>query len=76
MVNPSRQDSQGQSGRYKPVAEKALGARQPCPKCLGTRYMRSRRRGLLECLSRVVRLSPFRCDICGHRFWRFTWRGH
>jgi VanZ family protein len=53
----------------------ALMARGPCQRCHGTRVHRSRRRGLLEGLSRLIRLAPFRCDICGYRFWRFTWRG-
>jgi hypothetical protein len=46
-----------------------------CPRCQGTRLYRSRRRGLLERSSRLIRLAPFRCDICGHRFWHFTRRG-
>jgi VanZ family protein len=58
-----RQSFQGMTSRWQ------------CQTCQGTRLHRSRRRGLLECLSRLIRLAPFRCDICGHRFWRFTWRG-
>jgi hypothetical protein len=46
-----------------------------CPKCQGMRIVRSRRRGPLEWLFRVIRLYPFRCDICSYRFMRFTWRG-
>jgi VanZ family protein len=66
------------------VASYALAYRQPfpekmtsmwqCQRCQGTRVHRSRRRGLIEWLSRFIRLAPFRCDICSHRFWRFTWR--
>jgi hypothetical protein len=50
-------------------------SRWQCPECQGTRVYRSRRRGLLGSFSRLIRLAPFRCDICWHRFWRFTWRG-
>jgi hypothetical protein len=47
-----------------------------CPKCQDARITRSRRHGLFEWLVRVVHRYPFRCDICGHRFMRFAWRGH
>jgi VanZ like family len=66
------------------AASYALAHRQPflgmtpmwqCQQCQGTRVHRSRRRGLLEWFARFIRLAPFRCDICGHRFWRFTRRG-
>jgi hypothetical protein len=43
----------------------------PCPACQGTRVYRSRRRGLWERHSRLIRLTPYRCDTCGHRYWRF-----
>jgi len=56
------------------VIEKAM-SRWQCPACQTTRLYRSRRRGLLEWLSRLIRLAPFRCDICSRRFWRFTLRG-
>jgi VanZ family protein len=49
--------------------------RWQCPACHGTRLYRSRRLGLLEWGSRLIRLAPFRCDICSHRFWRFTLHG-
>jgi VanZ family protein len=50
-------------------------SRWQCPRCQGTRLYRSRRRGLLEWCSRLIRLAPFRCDSCSHRFWRFTLHG-
>jgi VanZ family protein len=50
------------------------GVRQ-CPKCRAARVYRSRRRGHWERCTRLVPLAPFRCDICGHRFWRFTLHG-
>lgn len=50
-------------------------ARWECPKCQGERIRRSRRRGVFEWLIRAVRLYPFRCDICDHRFMRFTRNG-
>jgi VanZ family protein len=46
-----------------------------CPTCQGTWVYRSRRRGVLEWHSRLIRLAPFRCDTCLHRFWRFTLQG-
>jgi VanZ family protein len=52
-----------------------MASRWQCKQCQGTRVHRSRRRGLLEWLSRLICLAPFRCDICDHRFWRFTRRG-
>jgi predicted Zn-ribbon and HTH transcriptional regulator len=51
------------------------GARRVCPKCQSTRISRSRRRGLVEWLVRIIRLYPFRCDHCGHRFRRVTRHG-
>jgi VanZ family protein len=50
-------------------------ARGLCPACLGRRVYRSRRRGVVEWFSRLIRLAPFRCGTCRHRFWRFTLRG-
>jgi VanZ family protein len=50
------------------------GVRQ-CPKCRAARVYRSRRRGLWERCTRLVPVAPFRCDICGHRFWHFTRHG-
>lgn len=46
-----------------------------CPNCQGTRITRSRRRGLFEWLLRAICCYPFRCDLCGHRFMRFSLRG-
>jgi VanZ family protein len=66
------------------AASFALAQRQPsqrmpatwqCPKCQAVRVYRSRRRGLLEWCSRLICLAPFRCDICSHRFWRYTMYG-
>ena len=45
-----------------------------CPECHEDRVYRSTRRGILEWLLRIVRIYPFRCDICGYRFRRFTRR--
>jgi VanZ family protein len=46
-----------------------------CPACQSMRLYRSQRHGLLEWLSRLIRLAPFRCDICNYRFWRFSLHG-
>jgi VanZ family protein len=56
------------------IIDKATSTWQ-CPRCHGARLYRSRRRGGLEWCSRLIRLAPFRCDICNHRFWRFTSHG-
>jgi hypothetical protein len=50
-------------------------SRWQCPACQDIRVYRSRRRGVLEWFSRLIRLAPFRCYTCNHRFWRFTLRG-
>jgi VanZ family protein len=50
----------------------ASKSRWQCPTCQETRVHRSRRRGLLEWCSRLIRLAPYRCATCDHRFWRFT----
>jgi VanZ family protein len=49
-------------------------SRRQCPTCQDAVAHRSRRRGFLEWFSRSIHLAPFRCDVCGQRFWRFTWR--
>ena len=51
------------------------GISRLCPKCQGARIFRSRRQGLVDWLLRAIRLYPFRCDICGHRFRCVTWHG-
>lgn len=43
-----------------------------CPAC-GRRYVRlSRRTNALERAVGRIGLTPFRCQICSHRFWRFA----
>jgi VanZ family protein len=51
----------------------ARRSRRQCPACQEIRVYRSRRRGLLEWCSRLIRLAPYRCGTCDQRFWRFTW---
>jgi VanZ like family len=46
-----------------------------CPRCHGERLYWSRRRGMIEWLLRFLSIYPFGCDICGHRFRRFTRHG-
>src|SRR5262245_48541715 len=62
--------------QYLPVHIRGIFRRmiagEPCPACQGTQVYRSRRRGVLEWFSRLIRLAPFRCYSCRHRFWRFT----
>jgi hypothetical protein len=55
-----------------PATFKGMASAKPCPACQGTRVYRSRRRGVLERRARLIRLAPYRCDACNHRFWRFT----
>jgi predicted Zn-ribbon and HTH transcriptional regulator len=57
------------------VHEQEVATQKQCPKCQGRRVARSRRRGPCEWLLRAIRLFPFRCDICGHRFMHLTWSG-
>lgn len=40
-----------------------------CPKCEKDYVRRASRRGLLERLLGRFYLYPFRCQLCGHRFW-------
>jgi VanZ family protein len=56
------------------IIEKAI-SRSRCPACQSARMYRSRRLGLFEWFSRLIRLAPFRCDICSYRFWRFSLHG-
>lgn len=60
---------------YGHIEEQEVVAQRICPKCQEKRVVRSRRRGPCEWLLRAVRLFPFRCDICGHRFMQLTWSG-
>jgi hypothetical protein len=60
-------DQGGQEGRGEP-ADGAPSVRSP-------RIFRSRRRGLIDWLLCTIRLYPFRCDDCGPRFRRGSWRG-
>jgi VanZ family protein len=57
------------------LPHRPIASTRQCPRCDATRLHRSRRRGHVERCSRVVRLAPFRCDVCSYRFWRFTRRG-
>lgn len=41
-----------------------------CPKCKANRAHRSHRRGLLERVSGLCALYPYRCHVCEHRFLR------
>ncbi len=44
-----------------------------CPKCHSAYFRRSRRRGFLETMLLTrVSVYPFRCDLCGCRFYRMA----
>jgi ribosomal protein L37AE/L43A len=49
-------------------------ARRPCPQCGRTLVRRSRRRGLRERLWSALRVYPWRCEHCNHRFRAFSWK--
>jgi predicted RNA-binding Zn-ribbon protein involved in translation (DUF1610 family) len=42
-----------------------------CPVCGWTDVRRSRPKGFLDGLVRIVGLVPYRCRSCGQRFYRF-----
>ena len=47
--------------------------RRECPECGSADVVRSRRHGLLEsALKLVVRLRPYRCRECFHRFFGYV----
>lgn len=46
----------------------------PCPECRGTLARRSHRNGLAETLLGAIYVFPFRCQLCGHRFFALQWR--
>jgi len=45
----------------------------PCPKCDGTLARRSHRDGLVEKMISLMYVYPFRCQLCGHRFFALQW---
>jgi len=45
----------------------------PCPKCDGTLARRSHRDGLAEKMLSLMYVYPFRCQLCGHRFFSLQW---
>jgi hypothetical protein len=48
--------------------------RRQCPRC-HSRYIRRSRRSRWEWPLRAIRLYPFRCEDCRHRFLRFSLYG-
>lgn len=45
----------------------------PCPKCEGLLARRSHRDGLIEKLISLMFVYPFRCQLCGFRFFALQW---
>jgi predicted RNA-binding Zn-ribbon protein involved in translation (DUF1610 family) len=45
----------------------------PCPECGGTPARRSHRNGLAEKTLGALYIYPFRCRLCGHRFFVWQW---
>lgn len=62
-----KRDRSGYRDRYE--------ARRLCPRCGSREVRRSRRRSQWEWLLRAIRLYPFRCEGCKHRFLRFSLYG-
>jgi hypothetical protein len=52
-----------------------FGAMRLCSRCGGTQIRRSQYRNQWEWLLRGIRLYPFRCEDCKHRFRRFSLHG-
>lgn len=48
----------------------------PCPKCQHQKVFRTRRRGLIEQLLRIIKVYPFRCAACRARFRHHMGRTH
>jgi len=63
-ASPSADDSLGATGSFVSV---------PCPECWGTLARRSHRNGLVETILRAMYVFPFRCQLCGHRFFALQW---
>lgn len=45
----------------------------PCPQCWGTLARRSHQNGLLERMLSAICVYPFRCQLCGRRFFALQW---
>jgi ribosomal protein L33 len=43
-----------------------------CPKCRSNQYVRRSRRGISDVALSLFFLYPFRCESCGHRFYRLS----
>jgi len=54
-----------------PIEEYSRGtsAQGPCPHCGGKVVDREHRQGILDNFLRLVRLRPYRCRRCYHRFY-------
>jgi len=50
------------------------GGQLKCPLCESESVVRSHRRGIWERILGIVRVYPFRCESCEHRF-RYPFRG-
>ena len=57
------------------TARRAAAVVLRCPKCGENRMHRSHRQGVREQLLRVLRIRPYRCEKCGHRFFALKQKG-
>jgi transposase-like protein len=48
--------------------------RKACPRCKRQDTRRSARRNRFERFLAFFLIAPYRCRMCGQRFWRFTLR--
>ena len=49
-----------------------FSVKKACPRCGGNWVRRSHRKGAIEkIVCALVSLNPFRCEDCGHRYFRF-----
>jgi hypothetical protein len=62
-------------GRTNAVSKDGHVPRRRCPQCRCKQTRRSRQWHLWEWLLRLIRLYPFRCESCKHRFLRFSLYG-
>ncbi len=56
-----------------PLSATGSLASVPCPECGGALARRSHRSGLAEKMLIVMYVYPFRCQLCGYRFFARQW---
>jgi hypothetical protein len=64
----------GKRAASRAFRKRGVGRRR-CPECQSWQVRRARRRNQWEWLLRAIRLYPFRCEACKHRFLRLSLYG-